>query len=64
MESFPIADVITILMVAVAVAASHFSLRAKVLVLEERMKGYSKAIERVFESLKRIEEKLDSKADR
>ncbi len=48
----------------VSVAGSHFMLRARVMVLEERVRGYSKAIERVFDSLKRIEEKLDEKADK
>ncbi|MCV6546232.1 MAG: hypothetical protein OIF56_02940 [Cohaesibacter sp.] len=59
-----IKDALYILTLAVGVAGSHFMLRAKVMVLEERMKGYSKAIERIFDSLKRIEEKLDGKEDR
>jgi glutathionyl-hydroquinone reductase len=37
-------------------------LRAKVMVLEERMKGYSEAVRRIFDTLQRIEEKLDDKA--
>ena len=39
-------------------------LRARVMVLEEKVKGYSRAIERIFDSLQRIEEKLDGKEDR
>ncbi|TLP43328.1 hypothetical protein FDK21_17345 [Cohaesibacter sp. CAU 1516] len=57
-------DVFYIAGMVVSVAGSHFMLRARVMVLEERVRGYSKAIERVFDSLKRIEEKLDEKADK
>lgn len=57
-------DLLTYAATIVAVVGSHFTLRARVAVLEERVKGYSKAIERVFEALRRIEDKLDSKADR
>ncbi|PLW77901.1 hypothetical protein C0081_07180 [Cohaesibacter celericrescens] len=49
---------------AIAVAGSHFMLRAKVMVLEERLKGYSKAMQRIFDTLERIETKLDDKADK
>ena len=49
---------------AVAVAGSHFMLRARVMVLEERLKGYSEAMRRIFDTLKRIEEKLDEKEDK
>lgn len=59
-----IRDVLYLLGLAVGVAGSHFMLRAKVLVLEERIKGYSKAIGRVEEALQRIENKLDKKVDR
>ncbi|WP_114010262.1 hypothetical protein [Cohaesibacter intestini] len=57
-------DLIYIVGLVVTVAGLHFMLRARVMVLEERVRGYSKAIERVFDSLKRIEEKLDEKADK
>ena len=57
-------DGLHLLVLAVGVAGSHFMLRAKVMVLEERIKGYSKAIERIFASLQRIENKLDEKADK
>ena len=57
-------DGMYLLALAVGVAGSHFMLRARVMVLEERMKGYSKALDRIFSSLERIEEKLDSKQDR
>lgn len=57
-------DLLYIVALAVGVAGSHFMLRAKIMVLEERMKGYSKALERIFLALERIEEKLDGKADR
>lgn len=57
-------DGVYLLVMAVGIAGSHFMLRAKVMVLEERMKGYSKAVERIFSSLERIEEKLDGKQDR
>lgn len=57
-------DGVYLLVLAVGIAGSHFMLRAKVMVLEERMKGYSQAVERIFSSLERIEEKLDGKQDR
>ncbi len=57
-------DVIYIGGIIVAVSGSHFMLRARVMVLEERIKGYSEAMKRIFESLRRIEEKLDGKADK
>lgn len=59
-----IKDALYILVLAVGVAGSHFMLRARVMVLEERLRGYSKAIERVFASLQRIEQKLDDKQDK
>ena len=64
MDGFSLKDVLYIVLFAVGVSASHFMLRAKIMVLEERMRGYSKAITRVFDVLQRIEHKLDSKADR
>ena len=57
-------DLIYIAGVVVTVAGSHFMLRARVMVLEERLKGYSEAMKRIFDSLRRIEEKLDEKADK
>lgn len=57
-------DGVYLLVLAVGIAGSHFMLRAKVTVLEERMKGYSKAVKRIFSSLERIEEKLNSKQER
>ncbi len=59
-----IKDALYILTLAIGVAGSHFMLRARVMVLEERLRGYSKAIERVFASLQRIEQKLDEKQDK
>lgn len=50
--------------ILVAVAGSHFMLRARVMVLEGRLKGYSEAMRRIFDTLKRIETKLDEKADK
>lgn len=57
-------DGLYLIVLAVGVSASHFMLRARVMVLEERLRGYSKAVERIFSSLERIEEKLDEKQDR
>ncbi|WP_119309622.1 hypothetical protein [Cohaesibacter haloalkalitolerans] len=62
--STEIKDLVYIGGIVVAVAGSHFMLRARVMVLEERIKGYSEAMKRIFESLSRIEEKLDGKADK
>ncbi len=59
-----IKDLLYVITLAIGVAGSHFMLRARVMVLEEKVKGYSRAIERIFDSLQRIEEKLDGKEDR
>lgn len=59
-----IKDLLYVITLAVGVAGSHFMLRARVMVLEEKLRGYSKAIERIFDSLKRIEDKLDAKVDK
>lgn len=64
MSALDIKDLIYFIVLAVGVASSHFMLRGKVMVLEERLKGQSEATKRIFDSLKRIEEKLDKKADR
>jgi len=64
MDAISVKDVLSLIVLAVGVASSHFMLRAKIMVLEERMSGYSKAIGRIFDSLERIEAKLDSKVDR
>ncbi|MEL7342434.1 MAG: hypothetical protein AAGM67_18275 [Bacteroidota bacterium] len=57
-------DLITIVGAIIAVAGSHFNLRTRILVLEERLSGHSETVERIERSLRRIEEKLDGKADR
>jgi hypothetical protein len=64
MGELALKDGLYLLVLAVGVAGSHFMLRAKVMVLEERMKGYSEAVRRIFDTLQRIEEKLDGKQDR
>ena len=64
MVELALKDGLYLLVLAVGLAGSHFMLRAKVMVLEERIKGYSKAIERIFAALQRIENKLDEKADK
>jgi hypothetical protein len=64
MGELALKDGLYLLVLTVGVAGSHFMLRAKVMVLEERMKGYSEAVRRIFDTLQRIEEKLDDKADK
>ncbi len=64
MMKLALKDGLYVLVLSIGVAGSYFMLRAKVMVLEERMKGYSKAVERIFSSLERIEKKLDGKRDR
>jgi hypothetical protein len=64
MGELALKDALYLLALAIGVAGSHFMLRAKVMVLEERMKGYSEAVRRIFDTLQRIEEKLDGKQDR
>ena len=64
MVEFGFMDALNLMIVTVGVAGSHFMLRARVMVLEERLKGHSKAVERIFETLSRIEDKLNEKADK
>ena len=64
MEELGVRDFLYIIVLVVGVAGSHFMLRARVMVLEERVKGWTNAISRVEKALERIEEKLDTKADR
>lgn len=59
-----IRDALYVVSLVIAVAASHYTLRAKVMVLEERVAGHTEMFERIERSLRRIEEKLDGKADR
>ena len=62
--SAEIKDLIYIVVLAVGIASSHFMLRSKVLVLEERLRGHTDEVKRIFDALSRIEEKLDKKADK
>ena len=64
MVELALKDGVYFLVLAAGVTGSHFMLRARVMVLEERLKGHSKAVERIFEMLSRIESKLDEKADK
>ena len=59
-----LSDGLYLLVLAVGVAGSHFMLRARVMVLEERLNGNSAAVKRIFDTLQRIERKLDDKADK
>ena len=61
---FSARDVLNLMVLAVGVAGSHFMLRSRVMVLEERVRGYSKAIARIEIILERIENKLDEKQDK
>lgn len=58
------AFVVNVIVLTVAVVGSHFMLRARIMVAEEKINGWSKAFERFDAKLDRIEEKLDHKADR
>ena len=64
MLSAELKDLLYLVGLVATVSGSHFMTRAKIMVLEERMKGYSKATDRIFDSLERIEKKLDDKADK
>ncbi|MDC9701539.1 MAG: hypothetical protein PSN37_04875 [Alphaproteobacteria bacterium] len=57
-------DGVYFLTLAVGIAGSHFMLRAKVMVLEERIAGYYAILKGIFSSLQRIESKLDKKVDK
>ncbi|WP_319528999.1 hypothetical protein [uncultured Cohaesibacter sp.] len=62
--SAEIKDLLYIAGLVAAVSGSHFMTRAKIMVLEERMKGYGRTTDRIFDTLERIEKKLDDKADK
>ena len=59
--SAEIKDLLYIAGLVAAVSGSHFMTRAKIMVLEERMKGYGRTTDRIFDTL---EKKLDDKADK
>ena len=64
MIEFSFRDGLYCLGLAVGIAGSHFTLRAKVMVLEERMQGHYRTLKRIFDLLERIEKKLDRKRDK
>lgn len=57
-------DLLYVLMLAIGVAGSHFVLRAKVMVLEERSRNHGHQFDQIMTAIERLEKKLERKADR
>lgn len=57
-------DILYVLMLAIGVAGSHFVLRAKVMVLEERSRNHGHQFDQIMTAIERLEKKLERKADR
>lgn len=57
-------DLLYLLFLTVGLAGSHFMLRAKVMVLEERSRYQSQQFDQIMNALTRLEEKIQGKADR
>lgn len=57
-------DILYILALAIGVAGSHFVLRAKVMVLEERSRNQGHQFDQIMMAIERLEKKLERKADR
>tara|TARA_R110002126_G_scaffold256585_5_gene399604 strand:- start:598 stop:789 length:192 start_codon:yes stop_codon:yes gene_type:complete len=57
-------DLLYILVLAIGVAGSHFVLRAKVMVLEERSRNHGHQFDQIMMAIERLEKKLERKADR
>lgn len=59
-----IKDFLYILITVVGVAGSHFMLRARVMVLEERSRNHGHQFDQILSAIERLEQKIQSKADR
>lgn len=59
-----IKDLLYILITVVGVAGSHFMLRARVMVLEERSRNHGHQFDQILSAIERLEAKIQSKADR
>jgi len=57
-------DFLYFLVLVVGVTGSHFMLRARVMVLEERSRTHGKQFDQILEAIKGLESKIDHKADR
>lgn len=57
-------DLLYLLVLTVGIAGSHFMLRAKVMVLEERSRYQSQQFDQILTAIERLEEKIQGKADR
>ncbi|MEW7008653.1 MULTISPECIES: hypothetical protein [unclassified Lentilitoribacter] len=59
-----IKDLLYILVMVVGVAGSHFMLRARVMVLEERSRNHGHQFDQILSAIERLEQKIQNKADR
>ncbi|MEO9460264.1 MAG: hypothetical protein ABJE63_10000 [Lentilitoribacter sp.] len=59
-----IKDFMYFLVLVVGVIGSHFMLRARVMVLEERSRNHNDQFQQILSALKNLEDKIDHKADR
>lgn len=59
-----IKDLLYTLVMVVGVAGSHFMLRARVMVLEERSRNHGHQFDQILSAIERLEQKIQNKADR
>lgn len=59
-----IRDLLYTLIMVVGVAGSHFMLRARVMVLEERSRNHGHQFDQILSAIERLEQKIQNKADR
>lgn len=59
-----IKDLLYTLIMVVGVAGSHFMLRARVMVLEERSRNHGHQFDQILSAIERLEQKIQNKADR
>lgn len=64
MMEIAIKDLLYILITVVGVAGSHFMLRARVMVLEERSRNHGHQFDQILSAIERLEQKIQNKADR
>ena len=57
-------DFLYIIVLVVGVAGSHFMNRARIMVLEERSRNHGHQFDQIMQAIGRLEEKIESKADR
>lgn len=64
MMEMAIKDLLYTIITVAGVAGSHFMLRARVMVLEERSRNHGHQFDQILSAIERLESKIQNKADR